>query len=43
MKKRYPMMEWQVMDALDMTFGTGSQQNIIDKSLIDTILCYQNR
>jgi hypothetical protein len=43
MKQKYPMMEWLTMDALDMEFPTGSQANVIDKSLIDTILCYQNR
>ncbi len=43
MKEKYPMMEWQIMDALDMTYPSGSVDNVIDKSLIDTILCYKNR
>lgn len=43
MRQKYPMMEWMTMDALDMTFPSGSKKNVIDKSLIDTILCYKNR
>jgi len=42
MQKLHPHMEWVVMDALEMSFPSKSFDNIIDKSLIDTILCYSN-
>mmetsp|Transcript_5184 Transcript_5184/g.8536 ORF Transcript_5184/g.8536 Transcript_5184/m.8536 type:complete len:287 (+) Transcript_5184:141-1001(+) len=41
MKQKHPEMEWKVMDALDMKeLPDESFENVIDKSLIDTILCY---
>lgn len=41
MKRKHPEMEWTVMDALDMAdVADESFENVIDKSLIDTILCY---
>lgn len=42
MQKKHPEMQWQVMDALDLKFPSGSFPAIVDKSLIDTFLCYQN-
>lgn len=38
----YPSQQWIVMDVLDMTFADGSVHTLIDKSLIDTLLCYNN-
>ena len=43
MSTKYPEMEWLTMDALDMEFESGSWSCIVDKSLIDTFLCYPNR
>ena len=37
-----PEMQWMVMDAMNTTFPNESCPCIIDKSLIDTILCYKN-
>ncbi len=39
-KARFPQQEWLVMDVLNMTFPTASIPAIVDKSLIDTLLCY---
>lgn len=43
MKNKHPEMKWLVMDALNTTFESNSIETIVDKSLIDTILCYPNR
>ena len=37
-----PEMQWMVMDALNTTFQDESFPYIIDKSLIDTVLCCKN-
>lgn len=37
-----PEMQWMVMDALNTTFHDESFPYILDKSLIDTVLCYKN-
>ena len=39
-KKGFPQLDFRVMDALDMTFDDDEFDFIIDKSLIDTTLCY---
>ena len=38
--KKYPKLDFRVMDALDMEFEDDTFDFIIDKSLIDTTLCY---
>lgn len=42
MQKENPGIKYMVMDALDTKFESNSLPYIIDKSLIDTILCYEN-
>lgn len=42
MKEKHPELEWVVMDALCMSYADETFENVIDKSLIDTILCYPN-
>lgn len=42
-KERYPHMIWEVMDCLNMPAKDGQYLGIVDKSLIDTILCANNR
>ena len=42
-KERFPNMTWEVMDCLDMPAKDGQYFGIVDKSLIDTILCSSNR
>ena len=43
-KERFPDMTWEVMDCLNMaTESDGAYRGIVDKSLIDTILCAENR
>ncbi len=39
-RTKYPKMDFRVMDALDMEFENDSFDFIIDKSLVDTTLCY---
>jgi ubiquinone/menaquinone biosynthesis C-methylase UbiE len=41
--RKFPQMRWVVMDALDTKLEDGSVPVIVDKSLIDTVLCYTNR
>ena len=43
MKDKHPQMQWRVMDALHMTWPDEAFEHVIDKSLIDTILCYPER
>jgi ubiquinone/menaquinone biosynthesis C-methylase UbiE len=43
MRAKNPQMEWVVMDALEMTLPDETFHAVIDKSLIDTILCYPQR
>jgi len=40
MKERYPSIDWRIGDVLNMTFEDESFDVVIDKSLIDTLLCY---
>jgi hypothetical protein len=40
---KYPQINWEVMDVLDMSYEDGSVPAVVDKSLIDTLLCYKNR
>ncbi|GMH77504.1 hypothetical protein TL16_g07431 [Triparma laevis f. inornata] len=39
---RFPHMEWVVMDALNMAFEHGEFDYVFDKSLIDTMMCYED-
>jgi ubiquinone/menaquinone biosynthesis C-methylase UbiE len=39
MKERFPSIEWQVMDAMDMSFENASFDVILDKGCIDGIMC----
>lgn len=39
MKKEFPDQKWEVMDAMDTNFKSNSLKYIIDKSLIDTLMC----
>lgn len=41
-KKKFPQLNFRIMDALDMTFDDDEFDFIIDKSLIDTTLCYHD-
>lgn len=41
-KKKFPDLDFRVMDALDMDFCDDEFDVIIDKSLIDTTLCYHD-
>jgi hypothetical protein len=41
--QRFPHMEWEVMDCLDMPADDEQYFGIVDKSLIDTILCANHR
>lgn len=41
-KEKYPEQEWHVMDVMNMNFPDKSFDALIDKSLIDTILCYND-
>jgi len=38
----YPNMKWEVMDVLDLPYKDMSLPIVIDKSLIDTLLCCKN-
>lgn len=42
MKKRFPHMHWEIMDVLNMKYEDGTIPSILDKSLIDTLMCYTN-
>jgi hypothetical protein len=41
--KAYPEMEWQIMDVRNMSFADESFPVVLDKSLVDTLMCYSNR
>jgi len=41
-RARFPFIRWEVMDVMQMRYADKSFQYIIDKSLIDTLLCYNN-
>ena len=41
--KLYPEMDWHVMDVRQMTFEDASFPAVLDKSLVDTLMCYPNR
>lgn len=42
-QKKYPSMRWKTMDVLNMSFADNIFDVVIDKSLIDTLLCGANR
>ena len=43
-KERFPDQKWKVLDALDMSeIPESSIPIVMDKSLIDTLLCCSNR
>jgi EEF1A lysine methyltransferase 4 len=42
-KAKYPHLTWLQMDVLEMTFPNESFDAVVDKSLIDTLLCSSNR
>lgn len=42
MKRKHPDMRWEVMDVLDLNYEDNSIPRILDKSLIDTLMCYTN-
>ena len=41
-KKLFPQQQWLVMDVLDLKFEDNAFTLAIDKSLIDTLLCYSD-
>jgi Methylase involved in ubiquinone/menaquinone biosynthesis len=41
-KSRYPDIDFRVMDALDMSDFDSEFHVVIDKSLLDTTMCYEN-
>eukprot|EP01038_Epipyxis_sp_PR26KG_P009750 gene9750-13117_t len=41
-KVLFPQQKWEVMNVLNMTFQNESIPVVIDKSLIDTLLCYND-
>jgi ubiquinone/menaquinone biosynthesis C-methylase UbiE len=38
-KEKYPDQRWEVMDVLEMPIPNASVPVIVDKSLVDTLLC----
>lgn len=40
---KFPDLTWKVMDALNLDYSENSFPVIIDKSLIDTLLCAKER
>ena len=40
--KKYPDMKWEVGDAMRLKYKDFSIESIVDKSLIDTVLCYSD-
>lgn len=40
---KHPNQVWQVMDATNMSFEADSFPAVVDKSLIDTLLCCKDR
>jgi hypothetical protein len=41
--EKYPEQQWMVMDVLNMTFPDNYFPVVLDKSLVDTLLCYTER
>ena len=41
--EKYPHIKWQVANAMSMPQPDCSIHSIVDKSLIDTVLCYKDR
>eukprot|EP01041_Mallomonas_annulata_P006778 gene6778-13732_t len=41
-KEKYPDIKWEVMDVHDLKYNDESIKVVLDKSLIDTVLCYSN-
>jgi len=41
--EKYPEQQWKVMNATNMDFGDKSFDAVIDKSLIDTLMCGAQR
>ena len=41
-QEKFPHMRWDVMDAMDTGLPNESLEAVIDKSLIDTLMCCQN-
>lgn len=41
-KQKWPNLAWVFMDALDMDFADNEFDIIVDKSLIDTTMCYKS-
>lgn len=41
-RRKYPNQDWLVMDVLNMDFENNKFKYVIDKSLIDTLLCSSN-
>jgi SAM-dependent methyltransferase len=41
-KKMYPEQQWLVMDVRKMTFDSNIFPVVVDKSLIDTLMCYSD-
>jgi len=39
---KYPEQKWVVMDVMNMSYADKSIEQLIDKSLIDTVLCYSD-
>jgi EEF1A lysine methyltransferase 4 len=42
MQEKCPSQIWRVMNVTDLKFGDGTFPFIVDKSLIDTLLCYND-
>ena len=42
MKNKFPEIHWEVMNVLSLRFKNNEIPYIIDKSLIDTLLCYKD-
>lgn len=42
-RRKFPYMRWVIMDALNTKLEDASVPTIVDKSLIDTVLCYKDR
>ena len=42
-RERYPAMCWEVMDCLKLPANVETYEAVVDKSLIDTIMCASDR
>lgn len=42
-QEKFPKLKWYLMDATNMIFGDERFPVVIDKSLIDTLLCGSDR